>query len=85
MVNQHEEKFTEADDIEKLTLIEIGPRFCLQPIKIFEGTMGGETLWQNGNYITPGKLRSKKFDRFVKKREHKTDRKDYRDKVLKKG
>ena len=27
IVNQHEEKFTEADDIEKLTLIEIGPRF----------------------------------------------------------
>jgi ribosome biogenesis protein BRX1 len=29
VVNQHEEKFTEQDDIEKLTLIEIGPRFCM--------------------------------------------------------
>ena len=29
VVNQHEEKFTEKDDIEKLMLIEIGPRLCL--------------------------------------------------------
>jgi ribosome biogenesis protein BRX1 len=45
IVNQHEEKFTAEDDIEKLMLIEIGPRFCLQPIKAFDGTMGGEALW----------------------------------------
>jgi ribosome biogenesis protein BRX1 len=45
VVNQHEEKFTEADDIEKLMLIEIGPRFCLQPIKIFDGVLGGDALW----------------------------------------
>ena len=69
VVNQYEEKFTEKDDIEKLTLIEIGPRFCLQPIKIFDGTMGGEALWQNSSYITPGKLRSKKFDQFIKRRD----------------
>jgi ribosome biogenesis protein BRX1 len=29
VVNQHEEKFTAEDDIEKLLLIEIGPRFTL--------------------------------------------------------
>jgi len=52
-----------------LTLIEIGPRFCLQPIKIFDGTMGGEALWQNEKYITPGKLRSKKYDAFVRRRD----------------
>lgn len=62
VVNQHEEKFTAADDIEKLMLIEIGPRFCLMPIKIFDGTMGGEALWQNEKYITPSKLRSRKYD-----------------------
>jgi hypothetical protein len=37
--------FTEKDDIEKLMLIEIGPRFCLMPIKAFEDTMGGMPLW----------------------------------------
>jgi ribosome biogenesis protein BRX1 len=62
VVNQFEEKFTEKDDIEKLTLIEIGPRFTLVPIKIFDGTMGGDALWQNSTYITPGKLRSRKYD-----------------------
>lgn len=85
MVNQFEEKFTEADDIEKLTLIEIGPRFTLLPIKIFDGTMGGDALWQNSTYITPGKLRSRKFDQFLKRREQKEDRKTYKDKTIKKG
>lgn len=85
VVNQYEEKFTEKDDIEKLTLIEIGPRFSLQPIKIFDGTMGGEALWQNAAYITPGKLRSRKFDQFVRRRDQKVDRKDYKEKTLRKG
>ena len=25
----------------------------LNPIKVFEGSFGGETLWENPNYITP--------------------------------
>jgi ribosome biogenesis protein BRX1 len=45
VVNQHEEKFKEDDDIEKLMLIEIGPRFCLHPIKVLDGALSGETLW----------------------------------------
>ena len=64
ILNQHEEKFTEKDDIEKLVLIEIGPRFCMNPIKAFEGAMGGEALWQNPAYVAPAKLRSKKYDAF---------------------
>jgi len=82
IVNQHEEKFTEADDIEKLTLIEIGPRFCLQPIKIFQGVMSGEALWQNSAYVTPGKLRSKKYDQFVRRRDEKEARKGYKEENL---
>ena len=34
-------------------LAEIGPRFVLNPIKIFAGSFGGESLWANPNYITP--------------------------------
>ena len=45
ILNQHEDQFTAKDDIDKLVMIEIGPRFCLNPIKAFEGSMGGETLW----------------------------------------
>ena len=47
--------------------------------------MGGEPLWQKPDYITPSKLRSKKFDAFVKKRIQKEDRKQYKEKVWRKG
>ncbi|KMS65212.1 hypothetical protein BVRB_038270, partial [Beta vulgaris subsp. vulgaris] len=40
------------------TLVEIGPRFCLQPIKIFAGSFQGETLYSNDGYVTPTKMRS---------------------------
>jgi len=38
-------------------MAEIGPRFVLNPIKIFEGSFGGETLWENPNYVTPNTYR----------------------------
>merc|ERR1719150_285840 len=34
-------------------LVEIGPRFCLNPIRIFAGSMGGPTLWRNFKYLPP--------------------------------
>ena len=69
IMNQYEEKFTEKDDIEKLLLIEIGPRMTLQPIKIFSESIGGKGLWQNKSFITPNKLRSKGFGDYIKKRD----------------
>ncbi|KAI5712036.1 hypothetical protein M8J76_004911 [Diaphorina citri] len=38
-------------------LVEIGPRFCLNPIKIFAGGFGGKTIWENPHYISPAKFR----------------------------
>ncbi|XP_050531932.1 ribosome biogenesis protein BRX1 homolog [Daktulosphaira vitifoliae] len=38
-------------------IAEIGPRFVLQPIRIFKGSFSGETLWENPFYITPAKTR----------------------------
>lgn len=38
-------------------LAEIGPRFVLNPVKIFSGSFGGATLWENPKYISPAKLR----------------------------
>ncbi|CAG0918008.1 unnamed protein product, partial [Notodromas monacha] len=35
-------------------LNEIGPRFVLNPIKIFDGSFCGKTLWENSKYRTPG-------------------------------
>lgn len=38
-------------------LAEIGPRFVLNPIKVFDGSFGGETIWENPNYVTPNAYR----------------------------
>lgn len=38
-------------------LTEIGPRFVMDPIKIFDGSFGGETLWENPDYVSPAKYR----------------------------
>lgn len=34
-------------DAPKMSLNEIGPRFVLQPVKIFEGSFNGATLFEN--------------------------------------
>ena len=31
----------------------IGPRFVLNPIKVFDGSFGGRTLYENPRYVTP--------------------------------
>ncbi|GBP15162.1 Ribosome biogenesis protein BRX1 homolog [Eumeta japonica] len=38
-------------------LAEIGPRFVLNPVKIFSGSFGGTSLWENSKYVSPAKLR----------------------------
>ena len=35
------------------SLAEIGPRFVMNPIKVFNGSFSGETLWENPKYMTP--------------------------------
>jgi len=35
------------------SLAEIGPRFVLNPIKVFDGGFSGATLWENSKYISP--------------------------------
>lgn len=41
----------------KMTLIEIGPRFVLTPIRIFEGAFGGATVFLNpGDLLYPLKM-----------------------------
>ena len=35
------------------SLAEIGPRFVLNPIKVFNSSFSGETLWENPRYMTP--------------------------------
>mmetsp|Transcript_21368 Transcript_21368/g.26298 ORF Transcript_21368/g.26298 Transcript_21368/m.26298 type:complete len:224 (-) Transcript_21368:112-783(-) len=85
ILNQHEEKFTAKDDIEKLVLIEIGPRMTLQPIKVFDGSLGGRALWQNSGFIGPNKQRGKRMEDYIKKRDDKAVRKSNLKKLQKEG
>ena len=39
------------------SLAEIGPRFVLNPIKIFDASFSGATLWESPNFTTPAKKR----------------------------
>ncbi|PWN52056.1 Brix-domain-containing protein [Violaceomyces palustris] len=51
------------------TLTEIGPRMVLSPIRIFEGSFGGATVFENPEYISPNairhQLRAKKGERYA--------------------
>ncbi len=41
---------------EEMSLVEVGPRVCLQPIKIFAGSFGGPVLYENPGYVSPNKV-----------------------------
>ncbi|CAG8549118.1 3359_t:CDS:2 [Ambispora gerdemannii] len=49
---------TEFDKKQKdITLVEIGPRFVLNVIRIFEGSFNGATIFANPEFITPTQIR----------------------------
>ncbi|XP_031478702.1 ribosome biogenesis protein BRX1 homolog 1-like [Nymphaea colorata] len=65
--------------LDKMTLVEVGPRFCLNPIRIFSGSFGGQTLYQNPYYVSPNQIRAlekrKKGGKYAMKIKAKTKRK----------
>ncbi|PXF46611.1 Ribosome biogenesis protein BRX1 [Gracilariopsis chorda] len=60
------------------TLVEIGPRFVMAPIKCFSGAFQGATLWQNPSYIGPNEIRramrKRSADHNLRRMEHKDKR-----------
>ncbi|MED6109505.1 Ribosome biogenesis protein BRX1 1 [Stylosanthes scabra] len=42
--------------LEQMNLVEVGPRFWLNPIKIFGGSFGGPTLYENPFYVSPNQV-----------------------------
>jgi len=40
------------------SLVEIGPRFVLTPIRIFEGAFGGATVFSNPEFVSMASVRS---------------------------
>jgi ribosome biogenesis protein BRX1 len=64
-----------------VSLVEVGPRCALRPIKIFEGSFGGRVIYDNPEYVPPNTLRrllkqqkagkySAKVQQKAKRREH---------------
>lgn len=53
ILNELKEKFLTSDDVNKIKLVEIGPRFNLTLMRIFDGPGGGKTLYSNPFYISP--------------------------------
>jgi ribosome biogenesis protein BRX1 len=43
-----------------VSLVEIGPRFVLNPIRVFSGSFGGPTLYQNPKYVSPNLARAER-------------------------
>ncbi|XP_045764967.1 ribosome biogenesis protein BRX1 homolog isoform X1 [Maniola jurtina] len=56
-------------------LAEIGPRFVLNPVKIFSGSFGGSTLWENPKYVSPAKLRQAYSKKAANKYERRIEKK----------
>jgi len=58
-------------------LAEVGPRFVLNPVKIFDGSFGGDAIWENPDYVSPAKYRQiikkKAKDRYVDRIEQKAN------------
>jgi ribosome biogenesis protein BRX1 len=52
------EKSEKKADGSSTNLVEIGPRMVLIPIRIFNGSLGGATLYQNPAYVSPNEERS---------------------------
>jgi len=47
----------DENDPERQTLTEIGPRFCLSPIRILGGSFTGESLYASKDYMSPTAMR----------------------------
>lgn len=39
-------------------MVEIGPRFVLNPVRIFRGSFGGQTLYKNPDFVSPNEIRA---------------------------
>jgi ribosome biogenesis protein BRX1 len=53
----HKEKKISGEE-KTTSLVEIGPRFVLNPIRIFRGSFGGQTLFQNPDFVSPNAIRA---------------------------
>ena len=72
ILNEIKEKYKNEDSEDKINLLEIGPRFTMEIIRIFNNALGGKTLYLNKYYISPKRKLKNKIDNY-KKRKLKND------------
>lgn len=67
-------------------MVEIGPRFVLDPIRVFRGSFGGQTLYINENYTSPNEIRSMerrgKGEAYVERKESQRKRKERKENIV---
>lgn len=82
ILNEAKEKFTNDDVENKLNLLEIGPRFSLTLIRIFDGALGGKTLYKNIYYLSPGVIMKRKNENYIKRKlKNEEEKRDLDDKI----
>lgn len=67
-------------------MIEIGPRFVLNPIRIFRGSFGGQTLYVNEDFVNPNIARSldkkEKGEKYVRRKGAERKRKKREEEIV---
>lgn len=75
------DKSENGKEKQETQLIEIGPRFVLIPIRIFLGSFGGPTLYQNNAFVSPNEERADakkaKGNRYVDRVQQQSSRKEF--------
>ena len=68
------------------SLVEIGPRFVLDPIRIFRGSFGGQTLYQNEHYQSPNAMRAlerlHKGNAYIERKDSQRKRKEHKEHIV---
>lgn len=69
------------DGPDAVNLVEVGPRACLNPIKMFAGSFGGPVIYDNPTYVSPNAVRAalkkKSQGKYVSKVQSREKRKEH--------
>ena len=67
-------------------LVEIGPRFVLNTIRIFRGSFGGQTIYQNAEFVSPNEIRAQEKrnagNKYEERKMHQEFRKERNDAIV---
>lgn len=67
-----------ADDV---TLVEVGPRACFNPIKMLSGSFGGPVIYDNPSFVSPNAVRAalkrKAQSKYTSKVDSRVNRKEH--------